>query len=308
MIRVVFLALILCLMASSVDAANRFGVCTTTCTWDGASTAMWSTTSGGGTGASVPGSSDSVVFDANTCVGGTTCTITVNTNPTIQTLTFNACTASTTGCVLDFSVHNNNLTLSNQYLANGSGTRTIKCGTGTFTFTSTGGSLWQASGATNYTETCSGVNITYQPASVASPISWNPIAGNYAAFSIVWPSGPQLGGFNFSLSSGTTTIASLSVTNSPVMTFSQNTTLAITAAPALTGTLANPILLQGNFPGNFSQVTITTPNTFTCAYCIFESMKATNATTIANAWDMGNNTNFTITAPAAGSGGGIIGQ
>src|SRR5258708_36798458 len=91
--------LLLCLFTTVASAANRFAVCTTTCTWDGASTAMWSTSSGGATGASVPGASDPVIFDGSTCVGGTTCTTTVNTNPTIASLTMGSCTASTTGCI-----------------------------------------------------------------------------------------------------------------------------------------------------------------------------------------------------------------
>src|SRR5262245_672467 len=126
--RKLLLALGLALLAGQALAANRFAVCTTTCTWDGASTAMWSTTSGGGTGASVPGSGDAVILDAATCVGGTTCTITVNTNPTIQSLTMGACTASTTGCILDFSVNNNSPTLSvvPSLSVTGTGTRNLK--------------------------------------------------------------------------------------------------------------------------------------------------------------------------------------
>ncbi len=145
----------------SVDAANRFAVCVTTCTWDASSTTMWSTTSGGATGASVPGTSDSVVFDAATCVGGVTCTTTVNTNFTIQTLTMGACTASTTGCILDFSINNNSPTFNTSGVnISGTGTRTLKMGSGTFSITGTSG-VWNAITVTNLTLTQGTSNISF---------------------------------------------------------------------------------------------------------------------------------------------------
>ena len=43
--------------------ANRYWVASTTSNWN--NTSNWSTTSGGSGGASVPGSSDDVIFDSN---------------------------------------------------------------------------------------------------------------------------------------------------------------------------------------------------------------------------------------------------
>src|SRR5258708_7897020 len=150
----------LCLATTVANAANRFAVCTTTCTWDGSSTAMWSTSTGGATGASVPGAADAVIFDAATCVGGTTCTTTVNTNFTILSLTMGACTATTTGCILDFSVNNNNVALTAGFNISGTGTRTLKLGSSTVTLSTSSG-VWTATITTNLTFTPGTSNIVY---------------------------------------------------------------------------------------------------------------------------------------------------
>lgn len=142
-----FLFIALC---TSAGAANRFAVCTTTCTWDNSSTAMWSTSSGGAAGASAPGVADTAVLDASTCVGGTTCAITVNANLTVASITMGACTASTTGCVLDFSVNNNNVSIVS-FIISGTGTRTLRLGSGTFTFTTNASYAVDMSTTTNLT-------------------------------------------------------------------------------------------------------------------------------------------------------------
>jgi len=61
--------------------ANRYWVGGTG-TWSSGSTTNWSATSGGASGASVPGASDAVIFDGSSGTG----TVTLNYNPTIQTL------------------------------------------------------------------------------------------------------------------------------------------------------------------------------------------------------------------------------
>lgn len=137
------------------DAASRFLICATTCTIDSSNTLIWSATSGGATGASVPGSADTVTLDANTCVGGTTCTATMNFGGTwtIQSFTMGACTASTTGCIFDNSVNNNNITLSLSGIAlslTGTGTRNVKLGSATYTL-SGADATYTASTITNLT-------------------------------------------------------------------------------------------------------------------------------------------------------------
>lgn len=139
--RLILAALFLGLLIFEAEAAARFAVCTTTCTWDNSSTAMWSTSSGGATGASAPTTTDDVTFDAATCVGGTTCTTTVNANLSVKSLHFTTCTASTAGCILDFSANNNNITFTNgntAFLLVGTGTRTLNMGNGSWTFNQNG--------------------------------------------------------------------------------------------------------------------------------------------------------------------------
>lgn len=61
--------------------ANRYWVGGTG-TWDGASTANWSATSGGASGASVPVAADAVLFDASS--GGGTCTLGIAAAPCLS--------------------------------------------------------------------------------------------------------------------------------------------------------------------------------------------------------------------------------
>src|SRR5690349_15537536 len=75
-------------------------------TWDAATTTHWSDTSGGAGGFSVPGSSDTVTFDANS--GGGTVTLNFGGTITIQKIT----TANFTG-TWDNSANNNNITMTN---------------------------------------------------------------------------------------------------------------------------------------------------------------------------------------------------
>ena len=108
-----FLCLVMCFPESS-EAASRYWVAGSG-TWT--STAHWSQSSGGGSGASVPGSSDDVIFDSNS--GGGTCT--VNATVRIQTLTMSSgnSTAISQGAS-SFRV-DNNATISSQTFTQGSG-------------------------------------------------------------------------------------------------------------------------------------------------------------------------------------------
>ncbi len=154
--RFLIAAFLLCICVVSASAANRFAVCTTTCTWDNSSTAMWSTSSGGAAGASAPAITDDVIFDAATCVGGATCTATVNANLSIRSLVMGTCTATTTGCILDFSINNNNIAFADSSPAlsiSGTGTRTLRMGSGNWSFINSLGTMITAATSTNLTLT-----------------------------------------------------------------------------------------------------------------------------------------------------------
>jgi len=119
--------------------ASRFWVGGTG-TWNGSSTTNWAATSGGAGGQSVPGSADTVTFDASSGGG----VVTVNTNFNITSLTMGAFTGT-----LDFSANNNSPTMGT-FSGTGTGTRTLNMGGGTFTLTATG-NVWNFATTTNLT-------------------------------------------------------------------------------------------------------------------------------------------------------------
>lgn len=245
MIRKLILAAFLALAAiGTANAANRFGVCSTTCTWDGSSTAMWSTTSGGGTGASVPGSADAVIFDGATCVGGTTCTITVNTTVTVTSITSGACTASTTGCILDFSANNNNVTLTSVFSSTGTGTRTINMGSGTFTFTGT--QTIDFTTMTNMTLSSASVVVTLTNTTTSTRSITFGAAASVGTINI--GANTSAGAAIITTASGTTlTIGTLNVTAPNFLVFSGPTrTYAITNGFNFTGSSGSPISVIGS--------------------------------------------------------------
>lgn len=286
--------IVLCLLCVSAQAANRFAVCTATCTWDASSTAMWSTTTGGGTGASVPGTGDSVVLDAATCVGGVTCTITVNTSFTIQTLTMGACTAATTGCILDFSVNNNSPTFNtNGVNISGSGTRTLKMGSGTFTITGTSG-LWNATTVTNLTLTQGTSTIAFS-GNTATPRQFIGGGKTYATVSI--GANTSAGAFQFTDSGNTYTTLNISAPNWVTFTFSSTTT--VTNAIAWTGTLTKQILVSSDSNGLGATINSAANAAIQYAgiYRLTFGGGGTHAAT--NSFNFHNNSGITITAPAS---------
>lgn len=312
MLRNSILALLLLFtVCSQAEAANRFGVCTVTCTWDTSSTAMWSTTSGGGTGASVPGSADIVIFDAATCVGGVTCTITIAaaTNPTLQSITWGACTASTTGCIIDNSANNNmTFTGSGGFNGSGTGTRTWTGGSGTYTL-STSQSTWTIATSTNLsnpTTAFSSATVTLSFVSTSSTPQFLPGTLTYGTVNLNGNKGINLGNVAF-------TVGTLNVTGPNSLKFPQGVTTTITNAFNWTGTSAAPILIANSNPGNgVGSITTGSGTTNTAAWAIFEHITfipvGGSTLTATNSLDLGLNTGtgFTITPPSSG-GGKIIG-
>lgn len=290
----------LALASVSADAANRFAVCTTTCTWDGASTAMWSTTTGGATGASVPGSSDAVILDGATCVGGTTCTITVNTTVNVVSINMDACTASTTGCVLDFSVNNNTATMAT-FSSNGSGTRALKMGNNLWSMTTPSGIPWAVFGS-NMTLTPNGStlkitgttvnNRTVTLAGALTTVSYNNITLD-----------SDTGGFVTTIAAGNsgTTVGSVTLNTPLSVEFLNQWT--ITTAIAWAGTAFNNVLgIKGG--GTLTVAAGSTINWATLRSLTFggSAVNATNSFNLQN-----NNMNGgSISGPSSGGGGGHI--
>ncbi len=285
--------LFLCLATVSADAANRFAVCTATCTWDGASTAMWSTTTGGATGASVPGASDAVILDGATCVGGITCTITVNANLNISSLTMGACTASTTGCILDFSANNNSFAATTVSLT-GTGTRTLKMGSGTWTITGTG-TLWTLATATNMTLTPGSSNLVLQANGIASGTFTTANGVTYGHITINAMVNNASAGLMF-FSANTFTINTLDIQPFNYITF-QNATVTIT----------NPITWTGNSSNGVrvNDLTATVAAGSTMKFAALFNTHWTGAPVATASFDEGQNSGITITN--SGGGGCILG-
>lgn len=295
------LAAVLAFVAVSADAAARFGVCTTTCTWDNASTAMWSTTSGGATGASAPTSADDVTLDAATCVGGTTCTITTNANITAHSLTMGACTASTAGCILDASANNNNFTLV-FFSATGTGTRTLKMGSGTWSMSGSAldaSNIWDISTSTNITLTAGTSTLAITSTSGAFAVSTQfGTSLTYATLSIA----ARTDGSTVGLNAGTAVTFGTVILNAPlVLLFNSSITYTITNPIAWTGTSANPFLIQS--PNTLNNPIVAVAGGSTINWAAIKALAFTGAPIASNSLDLRGNSGITINAPVVGGGG-----
>jgi len=124
--------------------ASRFWVGGTG-TWDASDTTHWAATSGGASGASVPGSGDTVTFDGSS--GGGTVTVGTGYDPNVTSITMGTFTGT-----LDFSAFNNNVTLVS-FSNTGTATRSFKQGDGTWTITGNATTVFNQADVTNLTFT-----------------------------------------------------------------------------------------------------------------------------------------------------------
>jgi hypothetical protein len=145
--------------------ANRFWVGGTG-TWDGASTANWSATTGGASGASAPVAADNIFFDANSGTGtcttaagatGTACTL----NSTTLGLTLgDNLTLSGTMTFTQSTININDKTFTCRvFNSTNANTRSIAFGTGNLTITGNGGAIVDMSTGTNFSVT--GTNLDF---------------------------------------------------------------------------------------------------------------------------------------------------
>lgn len=297
-------ALLACLIApSAADAAARFLVaCTTACTWDNSSTLIWSTTSGGAPGSAAPVAGDAVTLDANSCVGGVTCIITVNANLAMTSLTMGACTASTAGCILDFSANNNTVALVN-FSGTGTGTRTLNMGSGTWTFTNTGSAIvWDMTTITNLTFNAGSSTISI----LGTPTLARTFIANTLTYGTV-SIGATTNGVNFSIQTGSPTFGTLNITAPNVVTF-PTTTVTITNAFNWTGSAFNSaIYIASSNAVTVAPISVGANSTIVWAALARITFSGAGTVTTTNSLNLGGNTNANITGPSGGSGGRIIG-
>lgn len=274
--------------------ASRFWVLGTG-TWDASDTTHWSATSGGAGGASVPGASDTVTFNASS--GGGTCT--VNTNPTIISLTTSAYTGT-----LDFSANDNNITLTVAGLAfddSGSGTHTINMGDGTWTVSglALNTTAWTA-GNTNLTLNANGSTLVFSGSDTSDDrtITWGGKTYNNVTFS----------GAGFYTSSGNPTING-TLTLGPGAALSLATGTATIGNLATTSTLSQVSSIMGSAG---SAATVNGNGTFAVSNIALRALNFSggNTRTATDSINIGQVSGITVTAPSGGSGGGggVIGS
>lgn len=134
--------LFLLILASPAFAADRYWVGGTG-NWDSSTTANWSTTSGGASGASVPGSGDNAILDQ----AGSVVTITVST--TVTDVTWSNGTLKTDG-----AGDNSGLTHNwSSFVSSSSNVRTLNLGNSTINLTYSAGTktVWNMTSSANVT-------------------------------------------------------------------------------------------------------------------------------------------------------------
>ena len=299
-----FLLLFFCWI-SSAEAANRFLTCSVTCTITASDTTIWGTTTGG-TGASVPGSSDAVILDGATCVGGVTCTATMGAgyNPTWQSITMGACTASTTGCIFDWSVNNNSVTLTSNaaFSGTGTGTRTLKMGSGTWTLNSTANSnLWNMTATTNLTLNAGSSTVLINGVSASNPRTFIGGGLTYSTLQITAT------GSGFVHITGANTFSNLTATAPVALQLAAPATTQTVTTLALNGTSANQVYLFTDTPDSVATLSVAS-NAPTMTWVGLRDITGTGGATFAatNSFDLGHNTGITITVPSTTGGGGRI--
>jgi hypothetical protein len=298
---------------SGAEAAARFAVCTVTCTWDSTSTAMWCATDTGCTGASAPAAADTVTFNANTCVGGVTCTITVaatiNGSNTIASITMGACTASTTGCILDFSVNNPSVTLTSGFSVTGTGTRALLLGTGTFTTTATAGNIsFDCTTSTNMTLTSGSESwVIPAPSSAGGGMTFagGGNCGNATGYGNLTINS-RTNGVQFAIA-GANKFASVTINGPVTVNFAAAVTTTITGALTITGTSTGLVSLYT--VANSSSVATVSVGSASIAWAAIRAITFSGtAVNPTSSFDLGavNLNGGSFSAPTT-SGGGIIG-
>ena len=278
------------------DAATCFWVGGTG-TWNNSTdTAFWKSTSGGGTACAATGgvpknAGDIATFDGASGGG----TITINVDVNIAQITAGAFTGT-----LDWSAHNNAVTLSTAFNGSGSGTRTINLGNGIWTFTATSGTPWQMTTTTGLTFNANSSTLVF----TATTASTRTFQSGQLNYNIVTVSANSSGGA-FLYVGGQTT-ATFNITAPNAVGFQGTTTL--TNAPTWTGASGSLISLSSQALGTTATISVasgTSSNNFVGIRDLTFSGGA--IFTAINCYDLGHNSGVTCTAPATGGGGRIIG-
>ncbi len=303
------IALCFVLIAGSAQAA--------TCYWVGGSgtvsttnSAQWASATGGtgGTCAATGGvpkqSVDVLHFDGHALgLNGGTATFDSS---------FNGLTVATINMTLMVGTVNfngQNLTIGNQITLTGTSTRSVTCGSSTFTFTQSGANVWDATNSSGATISCASSTFVLAAPAVAGGLQTISGGTSQSYGSLVQNSRTNgvIGSVN-----ATTGIQFANITINGGRFFlpsSASIPVTVTNALTLTGTSSG---LAG-FEGGSTNAAVPSSLVLTGA-SVTASWAAVRNVTVSGGsisgtaiFDMGSNTNVTASAPPAGSGGKIIG-
>jgi hypothetical protein len=331
------LTLALMVLASQAQATAKFWNATCTgggdsgnCTngtdpWDadsgtgGAAHKCWSSQSTpGGTCQAVPTTADDVTFDANSGSG----TIIVGTSPAASSITCGAY-----GGGLDFSVNNPSMSFNSNTGLNcsGAGTRNIKLGSGTFTFT-------PIAGAVNF-GTTTGLTLSAAAATFVFNASacQNNFTGGGLAYGTVTYNCSGTSASNATISNAGGTITTLNyqptgynpislsgaqtITNFNIAPTGTGAAIFLTVAQTFTvGTIttttsaANPIaILSGNSNAANPTLSAATNQNLNWAAVVAVTFAGAGTWTATNSTVTTKSSGITSVPPSGGGGGGIIG-
>lgn len=265
-----------------------------TADWTAINTASWAASTGGAGGQTVPGSGDTVTFDANSGGG----TVTVNTTVNVTSITCGAHTGT-----LDFSANDNNVTVSS-FSGTGSGTRTLNLGDGTWTMTGVG-TCWTIATATNLTFNANASVLTFTATSTSAR-TFASAALTYATVSI---SANSSGGI-FNITAGASTFGTLNIAPPQYVVFQSIVTLTITNAFTWTGTSTDQLLFESSTAGSIAFISTAAGSPTMTWAGVREITFGGGATfTATNSFNFLRTSGITITVPVVGSGSvGVIGS
>lgn len=280
-----------------------------TASWDntntgggGAGGIKWASTSGGSTAAGgagpggSPAAADNATFDASS--GGGVVTV----NATIAVTDFNM--SAYTGQI-DFSVNNNNITLSGgsgAFTRTGSATNRLDMGNGTWTLSGASGS-WNAAGSTNFTLNRNSSTIAFTTTS-AGARTFN--GGTSQTYNIITVAGNSNNNALQIAFATALTITTLTVTAPNRIVFPNSQTTTISTISNISGSSSQQVFLSSNSVSGGSVATISLANNFAGDWCGFSNLTFTGAgvASATNSFNLIGNTGVAITPPSVGGGGG----
>jgi hypothetical protein len=275
-------------------------------TWNATNIGNWGTSSGTGSGAAIPGTSDAVTFDGSSGGGIVTVAANIGGTNTITGFTWGQWTGT-----LDFDTNNVPITVTGTGCFTGSGTGARKIlmtgATWTCTATTAAASLVTMTTTTNLdagsdfaaTWVLTGSNAFLRGFLGGSQATWGTLQVDANA-------GAGCVGIT-----GANTFAAISFTGPGCLSFPATTTTTITGGASWTTASGIPIILS-NQPGSLATLHLTAAGTAgsNAHPFAFRDITTNTSTMTAVGYDTGDNAGtITITAPTTGSGthGLIIG-